>query len=126
MISREINEERSRLIQEAMDETKAMRERIKELESKTFTAHELKKVIGTADMDTLIEISALCRARHRQLLQAAANKFYAGQDVSFIHEGVEWTGIISKINRKSLSIITHKPVARKWKVSPNFCRPEDR
>lgn len=56
-----------------------------------------------------------------------ALKFFPGQKVYWIgtktpYKGIKFTGVIEKINRKTVNIVVNSPVNGKWKVSPQYVK----
>ena len=71
-----------------------------------------------ADLDVVREVYNVTL---RRITKLAADKFYPGQRVVFTARGKDYTGIIQRINTKTISIDTDptgSAPSEKWRVSP--------
>lgn len=68
-------------------------------------------------------INAALRRRHTMQCTAAANVFNIGNTVSFTHNGEVKTGIVRRVNRKTVGVaVKDKLTGRElnWKVPPSM------
>lgn len=71
------------------------------------------------------EISSALRARSEWVTSATVRSFRTGDKVEFDHAGKHYTGVVTKINQKTVSVkgrADGAPFDQNWKVSGSLLR----
>ncbi len=80
--------------------------------------------IKNADSETLEAMVTQLSRRRSVIEEEAADVFVVGQSVTFLTKnGQSQSGIIEKINRKSILIRTD--AHKQWRVSPSLLKPDN-
>ena len=85
---------------------------------------EVYDCIRSADAGTINVIIKEIKKRQSVMQQEIASQFSVGQSVSFMtKKGDTQSGIIEKINRKSIIVRVDARIT--WKVSPSLLKPDN-
>ena len=85
---------------------------------------QLLLLIEKLTMEQLYEINGIVVDRIKYLEKVrdlqAANAFRRGNKVRWERDGVEYFGLVAKVNQKTINVTENTPPYRKWKISPYF------
>jgi hypothetical protein len=76
-------------------------------------------IIETQDIENLRQLGTAVRMRIDQLQESGKLAFKVGSKVSFVGRGVPVIGIVTKINRKTITVKTSSSA---WRVSPTLLK----
>jgi hydroxypyruvate isomerase len=81
----------------------------------------VESILAMNDTDTK-EVAELLNARMAQSTVDKINKYRVGQKVQFDYHGQIITGIVMKLNRKTLNVTSYEEVdgSKKWRVPPEM------
>ena len=81
------------------------------------------KTIRNADMATINALIKEIKARQSAIQNETADAFRVGQSVVFDTKDGDLSGIIEKINRKT--VIVRTDAHQTWRVSPSLLKPDN-
>jgi hypothetical protein len=87
---------------------------------------QLLLLIEKLTMEQLYEINGIIVDRIKYLEKVkdlkAANAFRRGNKVSWERDGVEYFGVVVKVNQKTINVAENTPPYRQWKISPHYLK----
>ena len=87
---------------------------------------QLLQLVEKLTVEQLYEINDIVVNRINYLQKVndlqAANAFRRGHKVSWERDGVEYFGVVAKINQRTINVVEKDPPFKQWKVSPHFLK----
>lgn len=79
-----------------------------------MNANEIRTYICGASLEEVLAISRACKTRFGELQTQEVTKWKVGTRVYFVHQNQRYEGIVTKVNRKTVSVSCN---GMSWKVA---------